>query len=67
MSALASMTCCCSGASKTSCPDGLKFARNLYFSPLRFCGRRSRGVAVDHATVHRWVIKLLPIMETAFR
>ena len=26
---------------KPSCPDGLKFARNLYFSPLRFCGRRS--------------------------
>jgi transposase-like protein len=26
-----------------------------------------RGVSVDHATVHRWVIKLVPIMETAFR
>ena len=26
-----------------------------------------RGVAVDHATVHRWVIKILPVLAGAFR
>ncbi|MGC3029255.1 IS6 family transposase [Burkholderia sp. DN3021] len=26
-----------------------------------------RGVSVDHSTVHRWVIKLLPVLEKAFR
>jgi putative transposase len=26
-----------------------------------------RGLAVDHSTVHRWVIKLLPLFERAFR
>ncbi|KDP83913.1 integrase [Cupriavidus sp. SK-3] len=26
-----------------------------------------RGLAVDHSTVHRWVIKLLPLFEKAFR
>ena len=26
-----------------------------------------RGTAVDHATVHRWSIKLLPVLEKAFR
>ncbi|SOY77680.1 transposase [Cupriavidus taiwanensis] len=26
-----------------------------------------RGIAVDHSTVHRWVIKLLPLFEKAFR
>jgi len=26
-----------------------------------------RGVAVDHSTVHRWAIKLLPLLEKAFR
>jgi transposase-like protein len=26
-----------------------------------------RGVSVDHATVHRWAIKLLPVLEKAFR
>ena len=25
-----------------------------------------RGVAVDHSTVHCWVIKLLPVLERAF-
>src|ERR1700675_3272743 len=25
-----------------------------------------RGIAVDHSTVHRWVIKLLPVLEKAF-
>jgi transposase-like protein len=26
-----------------------------------------RGVEVDHSTVHRWVIKLVPLFEKAFR
>ena len=26
-----------------------------------------RGVAVDHATVHRWAIKILPMLTAAFR
>lgn len=26
-----------------------------------------RGIRVDHSTVHRWVIKLLPVLEKAFR
>lgn len=26
-----------------------------------------RGVSVDHSTVHRWAIKLLPMLEKAFR
>ena len=26
-----------------------------------------RGVSVDHATVHRWAIKILPILAAAFR
>src|SRR5258705_10939732 len=26
-----------------------------------------RGVAVDHSTVHRWAIKLLPVLDKAFR
>ncbi|KWC29192.1 hypothetical protein WL48_25735 [Burkholderia ubonensis] len=25
------------------------------------------GVSVDHSTVHRWAIKLLPVLEKAFR
>ncbi|MGF6439908.1 transposase-like protein [Paraburkholderia youngii] len=25
-----------------------------------------RGIEVDHSTVHRWVIKLLPVLEKAF-
>ena len=25
-----------------------------------------RGIAVDHSTVHRWVIKLVPLLEKAF-
>lgn len=27
----------------------------------------ARGVAVDHSTVHRWAIKLLPVLEKALR
>jgi putative transposase len=26
-----------------------------------------RGIRVDHSTVHRWVIKLVPMLEKAFR
>jgi transposase-like protein len=26
-----------------------------------------RGVAVDHSTVHRWALRLLPVLEKAFR
>jgi len=26
-----------------------------------------RGISVDHSTVHRWAIKLLPALEKAFR
>ena len=26
-----------------------------------------RGIAVDHSTVHRWVIKMVPLLEKAFR
>jgi putative transposase len=26
-----------------------------------------RGVSVDHSTVHRWAIKLMPVLEKAFR
>ena len=26
-----------------------------------------RGVAVDPATVHRWALKLLPVLATVFR
>ena len=26
-----------------------------------------RGVAVDHATVHRWAIKILPVLTAVFR
>jgi transposase-like protein len=25
-----------------------------------------RGVAVDHSTLHRWVLKYVPVLETAF-
>jgi putative transposase len=25
-----------------------------------------RGIEIDHSTVHRWAIKLLPILEKAF-
>jgi transposase-like protein len=26
-----------------------------------------RGMSFDHSTVHRWAIKLLPVMEKVFR
>ncbi|CAB3810718.1 IS6 family transposase ISBmu21 [Paraburkholderia ultramafica] len=26
-----------------------------------------RGIAVDHSTVHRWALRLLPVLEKAFR
>ena len=26
-----------------------------------------RGVFVDHTTIHRWVLKILPVLAVAFR
>ena len=26
-----------------------------------------RGVAVDHATIHRWALKILPVLDRVFR
>jgi transposase-like protein len=26
-----------------------------------------RGISVDHSTVHRWAIKVLPVLEKEFR
>lgn len=26
-----------------------------------------RGIAVDHSTLHRWVIRLVPLLDKAFR
>src|SRR5476649_630540 len=26
-----------------------------------------RGISVEHSTVHRWALKLLPVLEKAFR
>ena len=28
---------------------------------------QERGVFVDHSTVHRWALKLLPVLEAVFR
>jgi putative transposase len=28
---------------------------------------RERGVLVDHATVHRWALKILPVLAATFR
>ena len=28
---------------------------------------QDRGVTVDHSTVHRWIVKLMPVLETKFR
>nr|ALG88651.1 ISYps1 transposase [Pectobacterium carotovorum] len=26
-----------------------------------------RGITVDHSTLHRWVIRLMPLLDKAFR
>jgi putative transposase len=26
-----------------------------------------RGVTVDHSTIHRWLLKLMPVLERTFR
>jgi transposase-like protein len=26
-----------------------------------------RGISIDHLTVHRWALKLLPVLERTFR
>ena len=28
---------------------------------------QERGVVVDHATIHRWAIKILPVLAAVFR
>ncbi len=28
---------------------------------------QERGVTVDHSTIHRWIIKLVPVVEKTFR
>src|SRR5450756_1596872 len=28
---------------------------------------QERGLFVDHSTIHRWVIKLVPVLQEAFR
>src|ERR1700674_5806499 len=28
---------------------------------------QERGVFVDHSTIHRWIVKLVPVLEEAFR
>src|ERR1035438_7157815 len=28
---------------------------------------QERGLVVDHSTIHRWVIKLVPVLQEAFR
>ena len=47
----------------------LDFRQNLINSTLRHVEEmmRERGVFVDHSTVHRWAIKVLPVMATVFR
>ena len=26
-----------------------------------------RGVTVDHSTIHRWILRLMPVLERTFR
>src|SRR5450759_4648433 len=28
---------------------------------------QERGLFVDHSTIHRWIVKLVPVLEEAFR
>jgi transposase-like protein len=28
---------------------------------------QERGVRVDHSTIHRWILKLMPVLESTFR
>jgi transposase-like protein len=48
------------------CPDGKTMAYPLSLRHIEEM-MRERGVFVDHATVHRWAIKMLPVLVTVFR
>src|SRR5665213_624574 len=28
---------------------------------------QERGVTIDHSTIHRWILKLMPVLERTFR
>ena len=43
------------------CPDGKTMAYPLSLHHIEEM-MRERGVFVDHATVHRWVIKVVPVL-----
>jgi hypothetical protein len=43
------------------CPDGKTIAYPLSLRHIEEM-MRDRGVFVDHATVHRWAIKMLPVL-----
>jgi hypothetical protein len=49
----------------------LRCVRRYVAYPLSLCHLEEmmaeRGIAVDHSTVHRWALKLLPVLEKAFR
>ena len=42
------------------CPDGKTMAYPLSLRHIEEM-MRERGVFVDHATVHRWAIKMVPV------
>src|SRR5471032_2948639 len=55
---------------KTLDPDVARVLKRLHYPlSLRHLEEMmtERGIAVDHSTVHRWAIKLLPVLEKAFR
>jgi hypothetical protein len=43
------------------CPDGKTMAYTLSLRHIEEM-RRERGVFDDHATVHRWAIKMVPVL-----
>jgi putative transposase len=43
------------------CPDGKTMAYPLSLRHIEEM-MRERGVFVDHATVHRWAIKMVPVL-----
>ena len=49
--------------------DDPQVCRNSYQPSLRHIEEMmaERGVFVDHATVHRWSIKILPVLAAVFR
>ena len=48
------------------CPDGKTMAYPLSLHHIEEM-MRERGVFVDHATVHRWAIKMVPVLAAVFR